>query len=331
MTIYAAWQQSGSYPAAQDRASLFAAMAGTSSTSSILPRDGCVPDGINPLAVSASTGMVLNVNAGQAMIAGYTFTNDTATTVTIPAAGVSARTDVVVARVRDTDQGDASTSATIEVVTNTTTAPTRSILLAQIAVGANVTSISSGNITDKRSYTASAGGAVPVPGAFATPSLASGLVDGQPVWDSQLNSLGIKIGSSVIQASSLPAFTTSSARDALFSSPTSGLACTVAGEIQVYRSGAWRRVGDGVTDAGQQASTAWTNGQFFTTGSISFNKTFASPPVVQISSSWITGNTMVIGAPSAITTTGCTYRIQRIDGLTNYTGTTTVSWLAVGS
>ena len=202
MAVKAAYSQTLTYNASEMRAAQGALLASTSLTTSILPRDGCLPDGVNPLAVSAGGSMNLTVNMGQASVAGYVVTNDATATVAVSTSGATARTDLLILRVYDTEAGDAVSKAQLEMVTGTSVSvpatPARSLVLAQIAVGASVSSIISANITDRRVYTSSSGGLIIIPGAFATPALASGLADGTPVWDSTALLLGVKVGAQVL-------------------------------------------------------------------------------------------------------------------------------------
>jgi hypothetical protein len=89
--------------------------------------------------------------------------------ITVPTANATySRYDLIVARFKDEEDSTATTGnaiASFELVQGTASAspvapavPANSLLLAQITVGANVTSITSGNIADKRIYTAALGG-----------------------------------------------------------------------------------------------------------------------------------------------------------------------------
>ena len=114
-----------------------------------------------PLLVTGdSSGMNVKVAAGQAMVRGHYFLNDSQATVTIAAAHATlARIDSIVVNL------DPSTNAaTLAAVTGTPAAspvaPTLTqtdsgvyqLLLANVAVAANATSISAGNVTDLRTY-----------------------------------------------------------------------------------------------------------------------------------------------------------------------------------
>ena len=191
-----AFASPGTYTAAAAREAVTAGLAGTSSTTSINPRNGIFPDGVNPFAVTAYSGMTVSVKQGQAVVAGWVFTSDTAVTVTLATSGSVARTDLVILRVQDQESGDASSVATVEVVTGTSTAvpalpSIRCLVLAQIAVGATVGSITAGNITDRRVYTGAAGGIIPAPGALAS---APTVPTGTAVYDSAVDQFGIANG-----------------------------------------------------------------------------------------------------------------------------------------
>lgn len=114
-----------------------------------------------PLLVTGdSSGMNVKVAAGQAMVRGHYFLNDATATVTVTAAHATlARIDSVVINL------DPSTNAaTLAVVAGTPNAspvaPTLTqtdsgvyqFLLAQVAVGAAVSTITAGNVTDARTY-----------------------------------------------------------------------------------------------------------------------------------------------------------------------------------
>jgi hypothetical protein len=144
--------------------------------------------GTNDLAVTAqgTPNMSVNVAPGYGLVAGtltanqgfYTVFNDATVNLAIAAANATLpRIDIVVATVRDSDYSGANKDAILQVITGTAASspvapavPASSLFLAQIAVGANVTSITSGNITDKRTqdrqkpawFTADTTGATPV-------------------------------------------------------------------------------------------------------------------------------------------------------------------------
>lgn len=160
------------------RAAVTAGFAQGSQTG-IMPLPGVIPDAGGTRLAVAQTGsptMAVVVNQGQCVVAranqyGYVGTMSTAVTVDIAAANATnPRIDSVVYRVRDSDLGDTSNGVWskgggIEVLTGTPsgspvvpTLPAGALLLANVTVGANVTSITNANISDQRVFTASAGG-----------------------------------------------------------------------------------------------------------------------------------------------------------------------------
>ena len=199
MTVYVAWQSATDYPAAVDRLAISSPF--TKQTPAT-PRQAVVYGAGDPLIVSAAGGMIVNVNPGQVVFSnGYVLTSDQVVAVTLDAGGASTRTDLIVARVRDTEAGDSSSYGSIEFVKGTSitapSVPMRAVVLAYITVPAGASNVAGGNISDRRVFTAAVGGVIPVAGAFATPSLVGSLADGTPVWDATSQQLGIKSGGSV--------------------------------------------------------------------------------------------------------------------------------------
>jgi hypothetical protein len=109
------------------------------------------------LKVTAGTGMVLNVAIGSAIVRGHFYSNDAVATVTIAAADTAARTDRVVLRL-----DPAANSIVLAVVKGTAGGGIPSLTqtdtgiyescLANITVGASVTSIVAANIADQRRF-----------------------------------------------------------------------------------------------------------------------------------------------------------------------------------
>lgn len=116
---------------------------------------------------NGTPNMSVNVAAGQALINGtqnttsqgaYEMLNDATVNLAIAASDpTNPRIDIVCASVQDAAYSGASNQALLQVVTGTPAAspsppatPANSIVLAQVAVAANATSITNGNITDKR-------------------------------------------------------------------------------------------------------------------------------------------------------------------------------------
>ena len=149
------WLQNGSHTAENDRLTTTGSLWG--STGIVRSAD---------LAVTAGSGLNLNVAAGWAAILGnyqtnmgtYMAYNDAAATATITTAdATNPRIDLVCITVNDAAYSGSLNSVAINVVKGTAagsptvpSTPTNSIALAQVAVAAGATSISSGNITDVR-------------------------------------------------------------------------------------------------------------------------------------------------------------------------------------
>jgi hypothetical protein len=150
------WLQAGSYPAQYDRINQQALYATT----------GII--GSTSLAVTANSpaGMSVRVASGWAAIIGTTTTdmgvyslyNDALATLTITTADpTNPRIDLVCATVRDAFYSGAFNDVIFQVIAGTPAGspvapalPANSISLATVAVGAAVTQINTGNITDTR-------------------------------------------------------------------------------------------------------------------------------------------------------------------------------------
>lgn len=154
----------------QDVSSSFAS-GGT--TTAMATQAGVLPS-VGLLKVIPSSGMNVVVQAGFAIIPNTTATSGaykagsmTSTTVTVATSDpTNPRIDLIVLTV--TDLGTSGSSAYLQTITGTAavspvapTAPAYSLILAQISVPATTSTITSGLITDKRVYTAAAGGVVP--------------------------------------------------------------------------------------------------------------------------------------------------------------------------
>lgn len=172
------------------------ALTGARANSSMVPRAGVHPSIGGALAVTqqGSPAMGITVATGMAFVAGtegssqgaYACMNPTSTNVTVTAAHASLpRIDIVVYRVYDSVYSGATDTSALEVIAGTPNAspvapaaPNNTIILAQIAVGAAVTSIVNANITDKRPYLAQ--GTIPVATFADLPSV--GLYDGMTAY-----------------------------------------------------------------------------------------------------------------------------------------------------
>lgn len=151
--------QSGSHPASAFRRPLKA----------LLRMGGAVPEGVvdaAALVVTAGAGRSVDVSAGEAFISGsaspllqgcYHVVNDATLNVPITAAdATNPRNDLIVARVRDIEYGDAVSAWAIEAIPGAPNAtpvdpalPANSIPLARVVVGAGVTTIVAANIADR--------------------------------------------------------------------------------------------------------------------------------------------------------------------------------------
>lgn len=163
--------------------------AGGSSTNQLGIGSGVRPGANQPMQVAAATGLSVTVNPGFALVQGTTATNqgaysaclDAAATLTCQTAdSVNARIDSVCVTV--TDNGDATSSAVVQVVTGTPAAsptapglPANSLRVGDVTVPANAVSLSSGNIADKRSYAAAAGGVKLVQSSAFYPTAGQGM------------------------------------------------------------------------------------------------------------------------------------------------------------
>lgn len=130
------------------------------------PAGGVVGSGDYQVTAPAS-GMSVNVAEGQIWIPGsaanqaqYYMLNDATLSVTVPAANATnPRIDLIVAQVEDAEYGSGSNLGQVVDIAGTPapspvapSAPASSIVLAQVYVGAAVTSITSANITDERPH-----------------------------------------------------------------------------------------------------------------------------------------------------------------------------------
>lgn len=194
-------QNAGStHTAAQLRTYIAALQAANFSTAtSLRARGGVHPTfGLQLVVTQAgSPNMTVLVEAGSASIPGtesstqgnYIVTNDAQVTLSITTAHASLpRIDIVVFNVRDTQYSGGSNDSQLQVIAGTPasspvppTAPVNSITLAQVAVGAGVTSIVNANITDTRFYLAGAGGVIAARNEAARPPSAE-VTGGQLVW-----------------------------------------------------------------------------------------------------------------------------------------------------
>jgi hypothetical protein len=166
-------------------------LTGARAASSLVPRGGVQPALGTQLAVTqqGSPTMGITVGTGLAVIPGtedtdqgaYIGSAPTTTNVAVTAAHASlARIDLVVFRVYDSAYSGASNTSALEVIAGTAgsgsppSTPNNSLILAQIAVGAAVSSIVNANITDRRAFLG--GGIIPVATVADLPAV--GVYDG---------------------------------------------------------------------------------------------------------------------------------------------------------
>lgn len=201
MAVIGGYGQSGSYPAVVDRRIITAGL--TPASGSVAGRRAGVLRSASKFGTGAGGSMNLTISTGQCVLAeGYIIENASSLILTHDVGGSSARTDLIVARMYDTEAGDSTTGPAIEIVKGVSSAvpatPARALALYRVAVPAGASSITSANITDVRVYTGSAGGPIHIPGAVASPGLASGLEDGTLIWDSQANLMAVRNASQYV-------------------------------------------------------------------------------------------------------------------------------------
>lgn len=150
------WLQNGSHPAENDRLSMQAIFATTgiigSSSLSVGPNS---PVG---MSVVVASGWAAIVGTTQSNMGVYTVYNDANTTLTVTTADpTNPRIDRIVATVQDAFYSGSFNDVIFQVVAGTPAGspvapatPANSISLATVLVGAAVTQINAGNITDTR-------------------------------------------------------------------------------------------------------------------------------------------------------------------------------------
>lgn len=150
------WLQNGSHPAENDRLSMQAlyATTGIIGASSLAVTQNGTPN----MSVNIAAGWAAILGTYQANMGVYTAYNDATVNAAIATSNPSLpRIDLVCLTVSDSFYTGVTNTVAVNVVTGTAAAspavpstPTNSIALAQIAVGAGVTSILNANITDVR-------------------------------------------------------------------------------------------------------------------------------------------------------------------------------------
>lgn len=155
------WLQNGSHPAENDRNTI---------TAIAWYREGIIDAANLIVSPTGTPSMAVQVGAGRAIIKGtetatqgnYIAWNDGAINVAIATASPTLpRIDLVVLTIQDSYYSGTNNQVIAQAVTGTPnaspvapSAPNNSIILAQVAVAANATAITSGNITDKRTFAA---------------------------------------------------------------------------------------------------------------------------------------------------------------------------------
>lgn len=170
-------------------ASAFLTGVSPSGTTGIAARPGVRYGTGSPLLVQASSGMNITVNAGVAWVQGtvsatagmYTCCLDTTSTLTVATSDpTNPRIDNVICQITDVGTSSSTTVVTLQTGTPAPSPvapplPANSLLLATIAVGAGVSSITSANITDARVFTGATGGVTPVANTSGGISGAAGM------------------------------------------------------------------------------------------------------------------------------------------------------------
>ena len=150
------WLQNGSHTAENDRLTTTGSLWGASGV--VRSADLAVTAPGGTMTVSVASGWAAILGTYQTNMGTYMAYNDAATTATITTANSSnPRIDLVCITVNDAAYSGSLNSVAINVVAGTPagsptvpSTPTNSIALAQVAVAAGATSITSGNITDVR-------------------------------------------------------------------------------------------------------------------------------------------------------------------------------------
>ena len=142
------------------------------------------------MTVLVSSGVASIPGTESGAQANYWVVNDAQVTLAIAAAHASlTRIDLVVINVRDSVYSGANNDSQLQIITGTPgspgvapTAPVNSITIAQVAVGASVSSIVNANITDTRYYLAATGGVISCRNDAAAPIGGVEVSVGQLLW-----------------------------------------------------------------------------------------------------------------------------------------------------
>ena len=175
------WLQNGSHPAENDRLTTQALWA----TTGIIKSTSLAVTANSPVGMSVrvASGWAAIVGTTQANMGTYVGYNDATDTLTITTANpTNPRIDLVCMTVNDSYYSGATNNAVLQVIAGTPAGtpvapslPANSISLATVAVGAGVTQINSGNITDTRVETTTN---VPVTGDITSVTAGNGLSGG---------------------------------------------------------------------------------------------------------------------------------------------------------
>ena len=207
-----ALQNAGSVHTAQVLRNAVNALAtSANAASSLRARSGVHVDlgGALKVQQAGAPNMTVDVLSGVALIAGsensaqgiYSVLNDATKNISIAASDPSLpRIDLICYKVQDTFYSGAVNSSSIVAVTGTPnsspvapTAPANSITIAQIAVGAGVTSIVNANITDTRTFL---GFGMLTVGSITERDAIGGLHPGNKVWRRDLSMYQVWDGAS---------------------------------------------------------------------------------------------------------------------------------------
>src|ERR1700750_1428476 len=172
-------QALSSHTAETDRGSFNALVLRARIGGSVLKSRGGVNPALGGAFVVQQNGtpnMTVNVLSGVALVPGsegskqgvYSCVNDATLNVGLSASDpTNPRIDLIVAKVQDAQYSGATNSWSIVSVTGTPAgspsapaAPNNSVILAQVAVAANTTTIVNANITDKRPFLTAVGGII---------------------------------------------------------------------------------------------------------------------------------------------------------------------------
>lgn len=184
--------QASSHPAEDDRLGVSSVYGKTA---------GVIGSGDLAVSANGTPNMSVNVAAGRAVIVGsesslqgaYHVVNDATKNLTISTAnGTNPRRDLIVAKVQDAAYSGATNSWSLAIVTGAAApspvdpaTPANSITLARVAVAANATSITSGNITDLRPRAAGLAG-IRVATSSTRPSSPA---EGDFIWETDTDAL----------------------------------------------------------------------------------------------------------------------------------------------